>query len=46
MNAEKRQPQNRRQNHLDELKRMRMHEGKDTILNQEKKLKLAKIKRI
>jgi len=48
MNVEKRQPQNRRQNHLDDhlttssnaLKRMRMDEGKE-VVNQEKKLGLA-----
>jgi len=53
MNVEKRQPQNRRQNHLDDhpttssnaLKRMRMDEGKE-VLNQEKTVRLAKIKRI
>jgi len=53
MNVEKRQPQNRRQNHLDDhpttssnaLKRMRMDEGKK-VLNQGKKLRLAKIKMI
>jgi len=53
MIVEKRQPQNSRQKHLDDhpttssnaLKRTRMDEGME-VLNQEKKLRLEKIRRI
>jgi len=52
MNVEKRQPQNRRQNYLDDhpttssnaLKRMRMDEGKK-VLNQGKKAKISENKK-
>jgi len=51
MNVEKRQPQNRRLNHLDDhpttssnaLKRMRMDEGKE-VLNQGKKAMISEKK--